>query len=171
MKSGLLLQMDTFARQVTPFLLTFLFMMLSMLPFHIPGLTLIMPTLGLMAVYHWAIYRSNLMPVYAVFLLGLLQDFLSSSNIGLYAFVYLIVYGVAISQHRFLIGKSFVIVWLGFALIALMSTSILWILTSALNQTLINPTFAIYQFLLSVAIYPLLARLFLNWQTRFLQQV
>jgi len=171
MKTGLLLQIDVFARQMTPFLLTVMFMFFSMLPLHIPGLAMIMPTLGLMSVYHWAVYRTNLMPVYAVFVLGLLQDFLSSSDIGLYALVYLVVYGIAISQHRFLIGKSFFIVWLGFILISAVSTSMIWLLSALLNQTVTNPEFAIYQYLLSVAVYPLLARLFLNWQTRFLQQV
>ena len=171
MKTGLLLQIDLFSRQLTPFLLTLILMFFSMLPLHIPGLTLIMPTLGLMSVYHWTVYRPNLMPVYAVFILGLFQDFLSSGDIGLYALAYLIVYGITISQNRFLVGKSFFIVWLGFTLITAVSTSMIWLLISLLNQTIISPEFAIYQFLLSVAIYPLLAKLFLNWQSRFLQQV
>ena len=75
-------------------------------------------TQPLMAVYHWAIFRPRLLPAYAVFLAGLLQDILSGAPLGVNALVFLVAYGVVLSQKKFFTGKSFLILWLGFALVA-----------------------------------------------------
>ena len=66
-------QLDTMARQSTPFMLTLVLVIFIQLPLYIPEFAHIMPLLPLMAIYHWAIYRSELLPAYAVFLIGLLQ--------------------------------------------------------------------------------------------------
>ena len=64
---------------------------------RIPGYAEIAPVLALMAVYHWAIYRPNLMPLWSIFVLGVLQDLLSGVPLGLYILVFLTVYGVVLS--------------------------------------------------------------------------
>ena len=42
---------------------------------RIPGYAEIAPVLALMAVYHWAIYRPNLMPLWSIFVLGVLRTY------------------------------------------------------------------------------------------------
>ena len=56
-------RLDKAARSITPFGLTLFLVILSVVPMRIPGYAEIAPVLALMAVYHWAIYRPNLMPL------------------------------------------------------------------------------------------------------------
>jgi len=51
--------MDIVARGLTPFGLTLILVVLGQVPLHIPGFAEVAPILPLMAVYHWAIYRSE----------------------------------------------------------------------------------------------------------------
>lgn len=162
--------LDFMARQLTPFALTLILVLLNVVPMHIPGYARVVPILPLMAVYHWSIYRPELMPAYAVFAIGLLQDVLTGTPIGVNALVFLGVYGVVLSQRRFFAGKSFFIMWLGFALVAAGAVLASWLLISIFNMTLVAPKAAIFQYLLTLGCFPFIAWLFLRWQQAFLKQ-
>ena len=81
-------------------------MVLNLVPLQLPGYAAISPNFALMAVYYWALHRPSLLPIGAVFLIGLLQDFLSGGFIGQNAAILLVVYIIAVSQARFFYGKS-----------------------------------------------------------------
>ena len=162
-------RLDQLARQLTPFALTLLLVIVGQLPWHLPGLAQVAPLMPLMAVYHWTIQRPDLLPAHAVFLIGLLVDLLSGGLIGVNTLVLLTVYGVIYSQRRFFIGKTFQITWLGFALVAAAAAVQSWLLVSAFHMTLIHPDALIFQYLLTVALYPIPAWLFLRWQQVFLR--
>jgi len=163
-------RLDSWACRMTPFGLSLVLVLLSVVPLHIPGFARVMPLLPLMAVFHWAVYRPELMPVYAVFLLGILQDALAGTPIGINAVVFLAVYGVVLAQRRFFAAKSFAIVWLGFALIAAGAAAASWVLVSSFNVTLVEAGALVYQYLLTVGVYPVLAWMLLRWQHTFLRQ-
>ena len=163
-------RLDQWARNITPAGLTLVLVILSVVPLRIPGYAEIAPVLALMSIYHWAIYRPNLMPLGAVFLLGLLQDLLSGSPVGLYVLVFLTVYGVVLSQRRFFAGRSFIIYWFGFAIIAFGAGVESWLLASLLNLALMDFKLVFFQFLLSLGILPVVAWLFLRWQQAILYQ-
>ena len=112
-------KLDYLVRSSAPFVLSLVLVVLSVIPTHIPVYMEVAPILPLVAIYHWAIYRPNLLPVFAVFILGLLQDILVGTPVGLYTLVFLTVYGLVTSQRRFFAGKSFVFYWLGFAIISI----------------------------------------------------
>ena len=164
-------RLDTMARQSTPFMLTLVLVIFIQLPLYITEFAHIMPLLPLMAIYHWAIYRSELLPAYAVFFIGLLQDALSGAPIGVHAAVYLAVYGTVLSQHRFFFGKSFLIVWLGFGLIAAVASLAGWLLVSAWNVTIVEPKAVVFQYLVTIGFFPVVGWLFLLWQRAFLKLV
>jgi len=164
-------RMDTLSRQLTPFMLTLLMVLLSLIPYHVPGLARVMPVFSLIAVYHWGVYRSELMPVYAVFLIGFLQDALSGVPMGVYTVVFVMAYSVVLAQNRFFSGKSFYVVWLGFALVSAGASFITWILVSTFNGATVEPLAVVYQYLLGLGFYPVIAHLFLRWQRAMLQQV
>lgn len=170
MKPSLWHRMDVLARHLTPFGLTLILLVVGIIPWHVPGLARVVPLLPLMAVYHWAVFRPQLMPSYAVFLVGLLHDTLTGTPIGVHAMVYLVVYGLVLSQRRFLVGKSFAIIWLGFTLVAGGAAVLSWILVSAYNVTLVEPRAVLFQYLVTLGVYPLLAWLFMRWQQTFLRQ-
>ena len=171
MKPSVWFRLDVFARKLTPFLLTLMLVLISIVPVHIPGLSRVAPLLPLMAIYHWAVYRSELFPAYAVFIIGILHDIFTGTPIGINALVFLLAYGVVVSQHRFLFGKSFAVIWLGFGLVGGAASALTWALVSAWNVTVIEPSAVYFQYLLTFGLFPGLAWVFLRWQRAFLRQI
>jgi len=164
-------RMDTMSRQLTPFLLTIMLVLLSAIPFQVPGLARIMPLFSLMAIFHWGVNRSELLPVYAVFCIGIFQDALSGVPMGVHTVVFVMAYSVVLAQHRFFLGKSFYVIWLGYALVAAGSFLLIWMLVSAFSAAAVDSRAVVSQYLLSVGCYPVVAHLFSRWQRAVLQQV
>ena len=168
MKRSFWVQLDSWARNMTPFGLTLIMVIVSMVPMHVPEYARVVPLLSLMAIYHWAVFRPELLPAFAVFVIGLLQDILSGTPIGVHALVFLIVYGLVLSQRRFLAGKSFAVVWLGFSLVASGAAVLSWILVSAYNVVLVDPRPVFFQYLMTLGTFPLLGWFLLRWQNAIL---
>lgn len=162
-------KLDAWARQLTPFGLTMLLLLIGVVPLHVPGFGAVTPVLPLIAVFHWALYRPQLMPAVAVFAIGLLQDALTGTPIGVSAAVFVLVHGVVNTQRRFFFGKSFAIAWLGFALVSSAAFVLTWVLVSAFHGVLIQPQALFFQALLTLGCFPLLAWALLRWQIAFLR--
>lgn len=162
-------KLDAWARQLTPFGLTVLLLLIGIVPLHVPGFGSVAPVLPLIAIHHWALYRPQLMPVAAVFVIGLLHDALTGAPIGVSAAVFVIVYGVVNTQRRFFFGKSFAIVWLGFGLVSAGAFVATWVLVSVFYGVLIQPQALFFQALLTLGCFPLLSWALLRWQMVFLR--
>ena len=164
MKTNIWYRLDILTRILTPFLLTLVLVVLNIIPLHLPGLSRVVPLMSLMAVYHWAVYRSELLPAYAVFIIGLLQDIFSGAPFGVYTTVFLIVYVIVIWQHRFLFDKSFTIIWLGFSIVSAGAFLLIWILICLWNLSFLDIYAVFFQYLLTAATFPVLAWIFMRWQ-------
>ena len=162
-------RIDKFAWDLTPFALTFVLVVIGAIPFHIPGFAQVAPLLAMIGIYFWTVYRPDLMPSAAVFLIGLLHDFLSGLPVGVSALIFLAVQGAALAQRSFFFGKSFVIVWIGFLFVAAGALVLEWLVLSVILGEVIQARSALYQFGLTVAVFPVLAWLFTRWQQAFLQ--
>lgn len=162
-------RLDLAARRSTPTALTVLLVLVNALPLHAPGMARVVPVLPLMAIYHWAVFRPELMPAYAVFLIGVLHDVLWGTPLGVSALVFLAVQGTVAAQRRFLVGKTFMIVWLGFVLVAAGAAVLAWILVSLFHFAVVDARAALVQYLMTVGTFPLISGLFLRWQRRLLQ--
>jgi len=169
MKPSFWHRVDRFARDLTPFALTLMLLVINAIPFHIPGFAQVAPLLPLIGIYFWAVYRPDLMPAAAVFLIGILHDFLSGLPVGVSALIFLVVLGAALAQRSFFFGKSFIIVWLGFMMVEGGALTLEWFLLSIFVGDLVHARSAIYQFGLTAAVFPFLAWLFTRWQLAFLQ--
>ncbi|MFQ5785302.1 MAG: rod shape-determining protein MreD [Alphaproteobacteria bacterium] len=141
-------------RSLTPLVLTLALVLVSVLPLRLPGFSSVTPVVALIAVYHWSIYRPDLLPLTGVFVIGLVQDALAGTPLGLTSLVLLLVQAVVVSQRRFFHGKSFLVEWWGFMLVAPVATLVSWMLASAYFATLITPRPLGFQLLLTVALYP-----------------
>ena len=169
MKPTVWQRLDVIARKLTPFALTLALIVLSVVPTHLPGFARVAPMLAVMAIYHWTLNRPELLPAAALFFLGLLQDSLSGMPLGVNVLVFLTVYGVVLSQRRFFAGKSFLITWLGFALVAAGAAAESWLLVSAFHVTLLEPTAVFYGYIMTAGCFPVLAWIFIRWQQAFLR--
>lgn len=154
----LLQRLDRVARSLWPFVLSLLLVAASVLPLQLPDLGRISPNLAVMATFYWAIYRPDLFPAPAAFVLGMWLDLLTGAPVGINALVLLLVHWVITSQRRFFQGKSFGVVWWAFALTISGAMVLFWILSVAYHLTLIDPSPVVFQLLLTIACFP-----FLTW--------
>jgi rod shape-determining protein MreD len=106
-------------------------------------------------VFFWAAHHPRLLPPYVVFAVGLVQDALTGAPMGAGAVVLLAAYGVTVSQRRYFHNRSFVQVWAGFAVVSLAVVVLGWVLAMIHGGGFAPPRAAAFQYLLTLAIYPL----------------
>lgn len=159
-------RLDLAARGLTPFALTALVVMIGMVPLHLPDVTPVMPAFGLIAVYYWVVRRPDLMPAWAVFLIGLGQDLVSGGRLGVGPFVLLLVFAVIAGQRRFFAGAGFAMLWAAFLPVAAGTFLLAWVFNSLIVDALIPVRAVAIQYLTTVAVYPALAWLFDKAQQR-----
>ena len=128
------------------------------------------PNVGLIAAYYWGIYRPDLFPATAAFAVGLWQDVLTGTPLGMNALVLLAIHWFILSQRRFFQGKSFAVVWWAFALVATATAALLWLIAMAYHARLLDATPAAFQGALTVALYPFLTWVFARTQHAVLRQ-
>ena len=83
---------------LAPALCVFVGIILSLLPYGLDG-WLVAPAFALIPLYYWAINRPNTLPVWIVFVLGLVQDLASGGPLGIWAVVFLATYSLTLSQR------------------------------------------------------------------------
>ena len=150
-------QFNRFLRGSVPFAVTFLLALLSVVPTGISGLAVVTPSFVAISVFYWSIHRPYLMNAPLVFILGILSDFLTGAPLGLSSLMLLLVHGVALSQRRVFVGKTFLLTWFGYMLVAFGITLLNWLVACLYSLTLIPLMPVMMQFLLSLAVFPLLA--------------
>ncbi len=142
---------------------------LNLVNFAIPHAGDIRPLFLLMAVYYWAIFRPTLIPPLMAFVWGVLFDVLSGMPVGMTALLFLIIQWVVRDQRLFLMGQSFVTLWLGFSVTAVVYGLIQWSLFALFTLSLPDYRPAAGTILLSIGLFPLIS-LLLVFTHRFLPQ-
>ena len=170
MKTTFLQRLDQVVRQLLPFSLTLLLVLLDAMPTRLPGFAAVAPLLPLISVYYWAIYRPELLPPSVAFALGVINDVIIGTPLGVSALVYLLVQGMTASQRRFFHGKSFLVAWWAFGLVAVVALMLQWILVSVIFGHMLAPQAVIVEFVMTVAFYPLLSWLFARTQLALMRQ-
>lgn len=127
---------------------------LTILPLRVPGYAALIPAFALMAVYHWTIYRPDLLPPVGLFAVGLAQDLVAGTTIGAGALVLLLARAAVLRNRRFFINRTFPFVWSGFALLAAAALLGLWTLHCLLQLTWFDPRTTVFRIVLTVAIFP-----------------
>ncbi|MDA0368258.1 MAG: rod shape-determining protein MreD [Proteobacteria bacterium] len=145
------------ARNGAPGLLALLFVLLTLAPYNFPGSAQLMPPLALMAVFHWGVYRPDLLPAPLAFVLGLLQDILSGGPLGMWAAMFFLVLVVMTYQRRFFLGKKFVVEWLGFALVTPVVFFAIWLIGSFYVGAFVDPGALVVQAVVTAAFYPVMS--------------
>ena len=156
-------------RGLTPVLMTLMLAFLAVVPLHIPEFAPVTPALTVIAVYYWGIYRPDLTPMAAVFAVGIVQDTLAGTPLGFTSLVLIVVQAVVVSQRRFFHGKTFLVEWWGFMLVAPGAALLSWVLASLYYGVLVAPRPLGFQLLLTIALYPCLTWLFARAQQHLLR--
>ncbi|HXO01578.1 MAG TPA: rod shape-determining protein MreD [Stellaceae bacterium] len=143
------------AARLLPVATTLLAAVISVLPLQIPGYAALTPVFTLMAAYHWTIYRPDLLPPVALFGIGLAEDLLAGSPMGVNALLLLLTRVAVLGYRRYFVNRNFAFVWTGFTLLAAAAMLGLWGLHCVIDLSLLDFRNAVIRAALTVAMFPL----------------
>lgn len=141
--------------RLLPVATTLVAAVISVLPLQIPGYAALTPVFMLMAAYHWTIYRPDLLPPAALFAVGLTEDLLAGSPIGVNALLLLLTRVAVLGYRRYFVNRNFPFVWTGFTLLTATAMVGLWALHCVLDLSLLDFRATIIRAALTVAMFPL----------------
>ena len=148
-------------------MVTLTLVVLCAVPYGIPGLDTVMPLFPLLSVYFWSVHRPNLTPVLGHFVIGLFQDVLIGTPLGLSAAMFVGIHAAVHYQRRFFHGKTFLVLWSSFALLMTIIVLLSYVVVALYNLSFVPIFPVLLQLSLTIALYPLLTRLF-QWTLRAL---
>ena len=129
-------------------------MLVGMVPLPLPGYAIVAAPFTLMCLFYWVIHRPDLLRPLVVFAIGLLQDLISGAPIGLTPMVLMLAYWLLITQRRFFLGRSFLMLWTGFALVAAGAAAVQWLVFAVMTASLLDAQPVLVQAVLGVALFP-----------------
>ncbi|MGQ0526475.1 MAG: rod shape-determining protein MreD [Alphaproteobacteria bacterium] len=127
-------RIEAVARFAVPYAILALLVVFNAISLPYPFTGAIKPPLFLIALYYWCVYRPALMPVWFVFAAGILLDFLGGLPLGLNALVFVIARWVILDQRRFLMSQSYIVIWLGFCVLVLVTHLTQWVIFGVANS-------------------------------------
>jgi rod shape-determining protein MreD len=148
-------RVDNRVAQLLPIATTVFATVISIQPAPIPGYPALTPAFTLMAVYHWTIYRPDLLPPFALFLVGTTQDLLAGVTPGVTALVLLLARAVVLPHRRHFVNRLFPFVWTGFTMLTGGVMLFLWTLHSLLDGVLVDFRGTIFRAVLTISTFPI----------------
>lgn len=152
-------------RSSVPALFALLLSLIMLAPAARGAAGYIMPHLTLMFVYYWTIHRPALVPPPVTAIIGLFQDLLWGSPLGLTVILLLLTQAFLVNQQALFTRRSFIIGWIGFAAVTVVAMAVGWFLASAYATEIMPPTPMIIHALSTIAAYPLAGWIF-GWLHR-----
>ncbi|HKT20644.1 MAG TPA: rod shape-determining protein MreD [Stellaceae bacterium] len=144
-----------YVTRLVPFVMTLIFALVSIVPLNLPGFAVVTPAFTLMAVFHWTVYRPDLLPLSAVFVSGLFLDLLNGTPyVGLSALIFLLARTAVMAQRQLFVNRTFPVLWLGFLGVAAGTFALLWVLVCLLHGGFVGLRPFIFEAVLTVACYP-----------------
>lgn len=145
--------------------------LVNVAPSRVPGFSEIAPSLPIIGVFYWTIYRPDLMPAWAALLIGTLIDVLGGTPLGINALILLMIRGIVSAQRRFFLANSFPMAWGSFALIAAGALGGSWLLFSLLQGQASEPQILLWQYVVMMGIFPLMTVILAYTQMILLRDV
>ena len=145
---------DNPAARLLPVATTLLAVMISIQPAAIPGYAALTPAFTLMTVYHWTIYRPNLLPPTGLFVIGFVQDLLAGGTPGMTSLILLVARASLLSQRRHFIGRPFPFMWAGFSLLTCGAILLSWALHCLLYWAAVDFRGTVFRTVLTISLFP-----------------
>ncbi|HYE48286.1 MAG TPA: rod shape-determining protein MreD [Azospirillaceae bacterium] len=168
MAVGVWQRLDQTGRNLLPFAVTILLLLVGMVPTQLPGYAAVAPPLVVMSVYYWAIHRPDLLRPSVAFLIGVLHDLLSGTPLGMTPLVLVLAYWVTLTQRRMFLGDSFAWLWLGFAMVSVGTALVQWVVYSLMHAQLFDAGPVAVQAVLAIGVFPLPAWVLMRIHRTFL---
>ena len=138
--------------KIIPIIVTIIFSIVSISPIMPTGSEEIAPLLGIISLSFWIVYKPDLIGWFAVIILGLLNDALYGSMLGVSCLATIVIRLVII---KLLLKTDYINIYITF--ISICAGLIIWIVVHSMFQTnLYNYYIQIFQFFLSLVISPVI---------------
>lgn len=149
-----------FGRQALPGLIAFMLVLISALPISGPAVKVMVPAMTIITVYYWSVNHVTSMPAALVLVIGVLEDAVVNTPLGLHAIVLLAVFGIVQWQRQFIVGKSFLVSWAAFTVLALGGYLMMWVIYVIYSWAYVPFEGFLLQGIGTAAVYPLFDRLY-----------
>lgn len=140
-----------------PLFVSILWLIVSLIPLRSDLNLTARPMIGLMCVFFWTMYRPDLFNLFSIFILGLFSDVLSIAPFGIYLLMYLLMYLAVSKLVKYITEKTFEISWIGLSLLLFAVMFIGWFVSSVYYAQFLPLKSFVFSYLLSVALYPIVA--------------
>lgn len=137
-----------------PFFTLLMAVLATILPLRIPGYAALTPAFTLMAVYHWTIYRPDLLPAVALFAIGLAEDILTGGPVGVTSLLLLLARAGVMNYRRYFVNRGFSFVWAGFTFLAGCGMLAMWGLHCLLAMSFLDFRSTLFRTVLTIASFP-----------------
>lgn len=161
-------RVDRFGRNLAPGALSIFLLLLSAVPVRLPEFSVTAPILVLGAVFYWTIHRPDLLRPSALFVIGMLQDLVSGGPIGVSSLILVMLHWILLNQRRLFLAGTFGFMWFGFALTVFSALTLRWLVHSALDAAPMPVPPVVFQGLMTLALFPVLAWIFVRVHRTFL---
>lgn len=115
-----------------------------------------MPFLTLIGVYYWSVFKPEFLPIWVVFILGVLQDILMGSPLGLMPLLLIVVQQFIFFQGRQFLERDFIFNWFVFVMLVIGFGIMSWGISSLYFRTLLDYWDVLGQILMTIAFYPVI---------------
>jgi rod shape-determining protein MreD len=133
--------------------------LLPLEPINLTGYFIFTPALGLLVVYHWTIYRPDLLPPLALFAVGLFYDLLSGGPPGVTPLLFLVSRAAVLQCRRWFINRPFSFLWAGFILLTSSAMGAFWVLQSAFSLQFAGIVGSVFCAAIVISLFPILSYL------------
>lgn len=141
---------------VIPFLTILMLIILMVLPYNLPLISDIMPFLTLISVYYWSVFKPEFLPIWVVFILGVLQDILMGSPLGLMPLLLIIVQQFIFIQGRQFLERDFIFNWFVFVMLVIGFGIMSWGISSLYFRAMLDYWDVLGQIFMTIAFYPVI---------------
>lgn len=142
-------------QHLIPMLSVSLFVIIFSIPLYPFVSDTIRPCVTIICAYFWLIHRPYYFAVGSVYFIGILEDVLSSTPFGINILSLLIVYVLTNIAYKYVINKSFAVVWYAFIPIAFLTLIIKWLILSIYYSQFLPFIPLFFIFLTTIAFYPI----------------
>jgi len=157
-----------YLKALLPFLSSLLLVLITFIPMHLPIPAFFKPDLAMICVYFWALYRNDLFGIFSCLILGVVVDYFTNAPLGINVLVLVLTDIISAKKASFINTKPFVVTWLVFALFMFGAMALKWSLFSLYDRLFLPLEGVFITYLVSVFIYPLIAKLNITLQNKYL---
>ncbi len=146
---------------LVPFVSILIAVLMMPLPiaFKFAGYWLV-PSLPVIAIFLWTMYRPDLLPPLAVLVLGVIMDLLIDAPVGVSALAFLTAYTIVVSQRLYWMTLPRGGILVGFVIVMLSCGMVTWLATSFIYGKFVSPVPVLFEAIISVVAFPAVRWLF-----------